>query len=193
MRSCVGAAAIALAAIACASAPTAREGAKLEARILSAAIDAFSSDIALEASHPFVLLDHTDTWIPAQPVFDEDYPPQLIPGVPFHLLPHLRAINQVSAPLPLGLRTGSFRFFSSSSFNRAYESEQALARLGQALGGLPIVLSFSRPYIDNEHGQAIVAVHSLSSWSGCGSVSLYGLQFRQDTWVVTHKYLHTFW
>ena len=178
---------------ACASSQPQAANLSPEAQVIAASLQRYLSELTLERAHPLLLLDHTDPWLPSPPKFDAQFPESLIPGVPFDLVPSLRAANAAPAPLPTGIRHARFKLFSSASFGQAYGAEADLRALAKELGGLPLVVSFGYPYVDSENGTALVAIHSLSSWTGCGSVSLYGLQLRAGEWVITGTYLSALW
>jgi hypothetical protein len=112
----------------------------------------------------------------------------------YDLLQELRDANRISHPLPASVAPGPFVFFSATRFGELYsvnpgsdESRPNPQRLKDALGGLPWVVSFSLPVVDERTGHALVVVYS-DDLGSRSETELWGLERRGQQWIFTEKF-----
>ena len=132
---------------------------------------------------PVVLLTRTDKWLPAAQPPDE--PPAGIPAdvreqQQVKITRGLRAANQAEYDLSDLPAIPGVVTYPRHQFEVKSESPAEFAKLVARLGAEPVVIKVSRPHLDAAGGSA---VHSLSSWTGCGSFQLYGGVLSGGQWT----------
>ena len=176
--------------VSCASAP--RRQTSVE-QLPLAERDVLAALFEREAVHPakprpIIVLSPTDPWMPTAEEPEEppaDVPPELWAKIAPPLPQSLRDVNRkthdlTGIPLPSGII-----LYRREQFEKEYESEGAFRALVQRLGGTePLVLSVSRPSLEEGGDKAHVLLHVLSTWSGCGGINQFVAIRSDDSWDV---------
>jgi hypothetical protein len=137
---------------------------------------------------PIVVLSPTDPWMPQVEEPEErpaDVPPELWEKIAPPLPESLRNVNRTTFDLS-GIRLPpGVILYPREQFEEEYESEAAFQRLVQRFGGTePLVLSVSRPSLEEGLQKAHVLLHVLSTWSGCGGINQFVAKRSDDSWDV---------
>jgi hypothetical protein len=135
---------------------------------------------------PVVLLSRTEKWLP------RDSPPTKRPAeVPIDVWEQqqltisreLRAANQSEYELSDLPAIPGVVTYPREQFETAMQSPPEFAKVVARLGAEPVVIKVSRPNLHSAARTGAVAVHSLSSWTGCGSFQVYSGALENGQWT----------
>jgi hypothetical protein len=176
-----------------------------ESEVITAVLGRFQTNHyqMLQPGHPLIVLDQTQVWYPEILGANVDKLRIQLPKV-FDLLQQLEAANRVAHPLPSGVEPGPFILFSAKRFSELCRVNPGddepvpteVDALKKILGGLPFVVSFSLPVVDEATRRALVAVHGndlAKKWGFSGETELYGLERRGQQWIVTGRFTVLIW
>jgi hypothetical protein len=170
-----------------------------EVAILQAAIrhELASSDVS--SRRPVLLLDRTDKWMPEDDTEEnlDNLPPdaqqQILEQIEKKRIPQgLRLQNTQQYSLVGLIPPNPVMLYNDTDFNKEYDDLSAFRKLVDKFGNEPFVLSLSRPY-QTPGGKAVLLLHRLSTWSGCGGVDIIHLAKSQNAWKVEDWDLLVFW
>ncbi len=159
-----------------------------ERRVLEAVLEYERTNF--QSPREVFVLDVTDPWLPTEESVakkhrrPEGVSPEIWAQVQLPKFPEgLRRVNTKPYRVEgIGLPPG-FRLFDSTRFERAWAPSTTVQEIEASLAKpAPLVLSFSRPYVAQDGGEAFVVEHVLSTWSGCGGINLLRVTQSEGEW-----------